>query len=63
MPLVKLSRKRQVVIPQDIAERFGLVPGDYVEIVENNGQIVIQPKDVVDRVTAAIVPAPAPQQV
>ena len=48
MPIGKLGQRRQVVIPKDICENLGLETGDVVEIVQDGGQIVIQPKQVVD---------------
>ena len=48
MPISKLGQRRQVVIPKDICENLGLETGDFVEIMQEGGRVIIKPKRVVD---------------
>jgi len=48
MPIGRLGQRRQVVIPKDICESLGLATGDFVEIVQEGGRVVIKPKQLVD---------------
>lgn len=48
MPISKLGQRRQVVIPKEICENLGLEVGDFVEVVQDKGQVVIKPKQIVD---------------
>jgi AbrB family looped-hinge helix DNA binding protein len=48
MPISRLGQRRQVVIPKDICENLGLETGDFVEIIQEGGRVVIKPKQVVD---------------
>ena len=51
---VKLGVSRQVVIPKKLHDRLGLKPGDYLEVEEQEGKVVMTPKTLVDsRVHAA----------
>ena len=43
MPAATVSKKGWVVIPQEIRERYGIKPGDKVQIVDYAGQIAIVP--------------------
>ena len=53
-PAVKLGVSRQVVIPKKLHDRLGLKPGDYLEVEEQQGRIVMTPKTLIDsRVLAA----------
>ncbi len=49
MPVVRVKRKYQVTIPVEIRKRLGLAEGDYLEITEQENQIVLRPKAVVDK--------------
>ncbi len=49
MPIGKLGQRRQVVIPKDICENLGLEVGDFVEVAQVKGRVVIKPKKLVDR--------------
>ena len=42
MPIGKLGQRRQVVIPKDICENLGLETGDFVEIVQEGGRVIIK---------------------
>ncbi len=48
MSISKLGQRRQVVIPKEICEELGLHEGDFVEIAERRGTVVIKPKKLVD---------------
>jgi len=39
---MRITSKGQVTIPQDIRERFGLLPHTEVEFVEDSGTVVIR---------------------
>lgn len=43
MTLMQVSNKGQIVIPQELREKYGIGPKDKVEIVEKNGLIIIIP--------------------
>jgi antitoxin MazE len=44
MPTVKLGSKRQITIPAETIKRFGLKPGEELELVENGKAIVLVPR-------------------
>ena len=46
---VKLGVSRQVVIPKKLHDHLGLKPGDYLEVEEQQGKVVMTPKTLVDR--------------
>ena len=48
MSIGKVGQRRQVVIPKDICENLGLAVGDYVEVQQVKGTVVIKPKKLVD---------------
>jgi AbrB family looped-hinge helix DNA binding protein len=48
MPIGKVGQRRQVVIPKEICEDLGLQVGDYVEVQQVKGTVVIKPKKLVD---------------
>ena len=51
---VKLGVSRHVVIPKKLHDRLGLRPGDYLEVEEQQGRVVMTPKTLIDsRVHAA----------
>ncbi len=45
MPFTTLRDKGRVVIPKELRQKFGLKVGDKFEVKENNGQIVLIPKN------------------
>jgi len=49
MAISKLGKRRQVVIPKEICEELGLQEGDFVEVKQIKGSIVIRPKRLVDK--------------
>lgn len=56
MPMIKVKEKFQVTIPDAIRKEAGLAVGDYLEVVSEDGVIVLKPKAVVDsgRIDAAV---------
>ena len=48
MALSKITRNHQVSIPKKIRDRLGLQEGDYVEVEERDGEIVMVPKKLID---------------
>jgi AbrB family looped-hinge helix DNA binding protein len=48
MPIGKIGQRRQVVIPKEIFEALGLEVGDFVEVQQVKGTVVIKPKKLVD---------------
>jgi len=48
MPVSKLGKRRQVVIPKEICEELGLQEGDFVEVNQEGNTIVIKPKKLID---------------
>ncbi len=48
LPVGKIGQRRQVVIPKEIFNTLGLQTGDFVEVRENRGSVVIRPKKLVD---------------
>ena len=49
MPLVKITRNRQVTLPKSLCQELGLEEGDYVEIVREGDHLVLRPKKLVDK--------------
>lgn len=49
MPLVKITRSRQVTIPKKLFEELELEQGDYIEVIREGEQLILRPQDVVDR--------------
>ncbi|MDI3474897.1 MAG: hypothetical protein PWQ79_726 [Thermococcaceae archaeon] len=43
MVTVKVSSKGQIVLPKSIREKFGIRPGDEVEVLDFGDEIVIVP--------------------
>ncbi len=49
MHAVKLGVSRQVAIPKKVHDQLGLSPGDYLEIEVRGNQIILTPKQLVDK--------------
>ena len=49
MPAVKFGTSGQVALPKTIQKKLGLEPGDYLEVEEKGGKIVLTPKTLVDK--------------
>jgi AbrB family looped-hinge helix DNA binding protein len=48
MAISKVGLRRQVVIPKEICEDLGIKEGDFVEVKESKGAVLIKPKKLVD---------------
>ena len=48
MSVVKITRNFQVSIPKEIRERLGIEEGDLIEMLEQDGRIVMVPKRLID---------------
>ncbi len=48
MAISKVGQRRQVVIPKEICEDLGIKEGDFVEVKESKGAVLIKPKKLVD---------------
>jgi AbrB family looped-hinge helix DNA binding protein len=49
MSVVKIGISRQVVVPRKVFNEVGLAPGDYLQVVANNGSVVMKPMALVDK--------------
>jgi len=49
MAVVKLGASRQIVIPKKFHDKLGLSPGNYLEVELRNNQLIVTPKELVDR--------------
>ncbi|SLM28519.1 hypothetical protein MTBBW1_1380066 [Desulfamplus magnetovallimortis] len=47
MPLVKVNKHHQIVIPLEIRKRYKITPGDYLEVDDKQGDISLTPVRVV----------------
>lgn len=43
MPKVKITSKGQITLPKSLRERLDISEGDYLDVFENNGSIVLRP--------------------
>lgn len=48
MPISRLGKRRQVVIPKTVCEALGLREGDFLEVIRRRDRITIKPKKLVD---------------
>jgi AbrB family looped-hinge helix DNA binding protein len=48
MALVRVTRNFQVSIPKKVRDTLGLQEGDFIEVTERDGAIVMLPKKLVD---------------
>lgn len=48
MPISKLGKRRQVVIPKNICEQLSLQEGDFVEVDLRDNAVLIKPKKLID---------------
>ena len=49
MPVVKIGVSRQVVIPKEVYQKMGLVPGDYLEVELEDDRLVLTPKMLIEK--------------
>lgn len=47
--LVELKQKSQVTIPSELVKKMNLQPGDKLEVVEQDGRLIITPVVVIPR--------------
>ena len=50
--MIKIGSKHQVTIPKEIVDQLGMQSGDYLEVVTQEGKIIMIPKQLADRVPA-----------
>lgn len=48
MSVVKITRNFQVSIPKEIRDRLGIEEGDLIEMIEQDGRILMVPKRLID---------------
>lgn len=49
MPAVKVGVSRQIAIPKKVFDQLGLEPGDYLEVEVSGNQLILTPKQLIDR--------------
>jgi len=49
MAAVKIGTSRQVVIPKKAYDQLHLTPGDYLEVEVRGDQLILTPKELVDK--------------
>lgn len=54
MALLKIGRRKQITLPDEVLEEMHVSPGDFVEVDVNNGRLIGVPKQ-------AVTAAPAPK--
>jgi AbrB family looped-hinge helix DNA binding protein len=47
--LVRIKRAAQITLPPEVRKRFGLVEGDYLEVMATKSGILLRPVSVVAR--------------
>jgi AbrB family looped-hinge helix DNA binding protein len=47
--MVKVGTSRQVAIPKRIYDQLSLATGDYLEVNVKNGNLILSPKDYIDK--------------
>lgn len=48
MAILKLTRNGQISIPKEIRDSLGIEEGDLIEVLEQEGRIVMVPKRLID---------------
>ena len=43
MPIIKVSRNNQNTLPRNLRDKLHIKAGEYLEIEEQNGKIILQP--------------------
>jgi antitoxin MazE len=43
MPLVKIKERYQITIPNSLRKNFNIAVGDYMELENKNGEIILKP--------------------
>lgn len=44
----KINERNQITLPKRILEDLNIQPGDYVEIIRSNGDMIVRPKRIVN---------------
>ena len=47
MPIIKVSRKNQITLPRKLRDKLHITPGEYLEIEESDGKIILQPVKII----------------
>ena len=47
MPIIKVSRNNQITLPRNLRERLHIKAGEYLEVEEQDGKVILQPVKVV----------------
>jgi hypothetical protein len=42
VPLRKLNRRLRIALPDEVIESFSLNPGDYVDLIKENGNVMLR---------------------
>ena len=50
--IVKLQKKGQLTIPNRMREQIGIAEGDYIQLAQQGGKIVLEPAHVITRTAA-----------
>jgi AbrB family looped-hinge helix DNA binding protein len=48
MPLTKVTRNFQISIPKEIRDRLRIEEGDFVDVSERDGEIIMTPKKLIN---------------
>ncbi|MCE4599063.1 MAG: AbrB/MazE/SpoVT family DNA-binding domain-containing protein [Desulfurococcales archaeon] len=58
MSIVKVTKKRQIMLPKEACDRLGIAPGDYVKVyVDKHGRIVDEKVIGIDKLEGALNPS------
>lgn len=52
MAVVRIRADRRIVIPKDVREKFGFMPGDWVELIYRRNTAVIRRTTAIDETPA-----------
>ena len=47
MSIIKVSRNNQITLPRKLRDKLHITPGEYLEIEESDGKIILQPVKVI----------------
>lgn len=47
MQIIKVSRNNQITLPRKLRDKLHITPGEYLEIEESDGKIILQPVKVI----------------
>ncbi len=49
MDIVKIGTSRQIVIPKKLHDKLGLAPGNYLQVELRGHQLILTPKEFIDK--------------